>query len=550
MEKAIEKYALENAVKFKGKANPKALVGKIMGEFTEARENPKNTMEMINEIVSDVNKLSLDSQKEKLQELAPELLEKKEIKERDIFSSLKVTSKVNTCFPPGVEKYPHIGHAKALMVNYLLAQKYNGKFFIRYEDTNPKLVKKEFYAIMEENFKWLGVKWDKSFHASDYMDLYYELAEKMINKNKAYVCTCEDVQESRKLGIACTCRSHTKKVNIDLWKDMFNQNEGYAILRLKIDLKHKNSTMRDPTIFRIIDEKHARTGTKYKVWPNYDFQNSVMDSHTDVDIRLRSKEFELRSELQRWIQKELGIRETSTYEFARFNLTGVESSGRVIREKIEHGELLGWDDPSLTTLVALRRRGFQPKAIIDFLLSTGITKNEATLTWDDLIMHNKRLLDEEAERYFFVEDPVEIVVKDAPEQKIKLKKNPNNEKGFREFKVKDTFLISKLDYKNIKSKELIRLMDCLNFEKKGKEFVFNSLDYKGFKGKGKKIIHFLPNSDLIDVEILMPDKKVVNGKGSKYLKNLKVGNVIQFERFGFCRLDRILKTKLIFWFTH
>ncbi len=549
MDKAIEKYALENAVKFKGKANPKALIGKIMGEFTEARENPKNTMDLINKIVSNVNKLSLDSQKEKLEELAPELLEKKEKKERDIFSSLKL-GKVNTCFPPGVEKYPHIGHAKAIMVNFLLAQKQKGKFFLRFEDTNPKLVKKEFYDIMEENFKWLGINWDKIFHASDYMDLYYEMAEKLIKKDKSYVCTCEDVQESRRLGIPCTCRSHTKKVNLDLWKEMSKEKEGFAILRLKIDLKHQNTTMRDPTIFRIIEEKHARQGKKYRVWPNYDFQNSIMDSHIGVDIRLRSKEFELRSELQRWIQKELGIRKTSTIEFGRFNLTGVESSGRVIREKIEHGELLGWDDPSLTTIVALRRRGFQPKAILDFLLSTGITKNEATLTWDDLIMHNKRLLDEEAERYFFVEDPIEINVKNASEQKIKLKKHPSEDKGFREFKVKGTFIITKKDYDNIRSKELIRLMDCLNFEKKGKELVFNSLSHKDFKGNGKKIIHYLPTDNLIDVEVLMPDKTVVSGKGSKYLKKLKEGQVIQFERFGFCRLDKILKTKLIFWFTH
>ena len=145
---------------------------------------------------------------------------------------------------------------------------------------------------------------------------------------------------------------------------------------------------------------------------------------------------------------------------------------------------------------------------------------------------------------------IEINIKNAPEQKIKLKKHPSEDKGFREFKVEDTFIITKKDYDDIKSKELVRLMDCLNFEKKGRELIFNSLDHKDFKGKGKKIIHFLPNKNLIDVEVLMPDKTVVNGKGSKYLKKLKLGDVIQFERFGFCRLDKILKTKLIFWFTH
>lgn len=557
LKESIKKFALLNAVKHKGKANPGALVGQLIQEDPKLKHKLGEIMPEIQKTVQEINSLSLEQQQDQLKELAPELLEKKE-KDTDIFAFLKLDPKktVNTGFPPGPEKYPHLGHIKSLHVNKLLAEKHNGKFVLRFEDTQPKTVKKEFYDIMLENFKWLGIKWDELVYASDHMELYYKYAEKVIKDGNAYMCSCpvETVRDNRQKGKACNCRKKDSKQNMKEWKELFKAPEGSAILRLKIDLKHKNSTMRDPTIFRIIDEPHPRTGKKYRVWPNYDFQNAIMDSTNDIDMRIRSKEFEMRTELQRYIQKILGLKITSTYEYARFNIEGVESSGRVIREKVNEGKLLGWDDPSLTTIAALRRRGFQQKALLDFALSTGFTKSESTLTWDDLIMHNKRLLDKESNRFFFIEDPQEIIIEGAPTQEIKLALHPEDEKrGFRKYKTEDRFIITKKDYDNIKDNEIIRLMDCLNFTRKGKTFTFHSKDYKDFKGKGKMIIHFLPQQDdLIDTEILMPDKIVKTGKADPYIKKLKQGEVIQFERFGFCKLDSIEKkdNKYMFWFTH
>ena len=554
MEKAIRKYALQNAIKFNGTANPKALVGKIMGEFPEARANPKETMIKVNQITSEVNKLGVAAQTKELQELAPELLEKKVKVERDIFAFLNLTGKTNTAYPPGPEKYPHLGHAKASIANYELAKRTGGKFVLRFEDTNPKLVKNKFYEIIMDNLKWLGLEWDELVYASDHMDMFYEKAEIMIKKDKAYMCTCgpEQIKEGRADGNECNCRKQTVDQNYKQWKDFFKAKQGSGILRLKIDLSHKNSTMRDPTIFRIIDHPHARYKEQYRVWPNYDFQNAIMDSFSDIDMRIRSKEFEMRCELQRWVQKELNIKETSTYEIGRFNVEGVLSSGRVIREKVQSGELIGWDDPSLPTLVALKRRGFQPKAIKDFVMSTGFSKNEATVTWDDIIMHNKRLLDKEALRYFFIDDPIEIHIDGAPEIEVTLGLHPSDEsKGFRKFQTNGKFLITKNDYEKLQDNDIVRLMDCLNFEFKNSEFTFHSQGHKEFKeASGKKIMHFLPvQDDLVDVEILMPDKKVVTGKSSPYANKIEEGQVIQFERFGFCRLDKSGEKKS-FWFTH
>ncbi|MEM4260195.1 MAG: glutamate--tRNA ligase [Candidatus Woesearchaeota archaeon] len=556
MDDLIYKHALYNAVKHDGKANQGAVISNIIGEKPDLKNDIKDLAKKVSDIIKKINSMSIDQQKKELEKY-PDKEKKNMGKERDIFEFLKIKqgSKIRTAFPPGPEKYPHIGHAKALILNYELAKKYNGEFYLRFEDTNPTLVKKEFYEIMQENFKWLGVKWDKLDYASDHMDKFYYYAKKLLKENKAYVCDCdkEKIKVSRAKGIVCAHRSYSEEENLKLFDEMIAGKHKNSIVRLKIDLRHQNTTMRDPAILRNIEEPHARQGKKYHVWPIYDFQNAIMDGVEGITHRLRSKEFEMRNELHRYIQNILELPETNIYEFARFNMVGVESSGRIIREKIQKKELFGWDDPSLTTLVALRRRGFLPQAIKDFVFSTGITKHESTMTWDDLIVHNKRLLDKQCRRYFFIENPKEIIIKNAPEQKLKLKSHPDNpELGFRNFETHKKFLITKTDFDSLSSEKLYRLMDCLNFRTDkvdNKSLIFDSLEYEEYKDKGEKIMHWLPLSkDLVDVEIIMPDHEIKKGKAEYGVKNLKEGDVVQFERFGFCRLDN--KKNMVFWFTH
>lgn len=189
----IRQLALKNAIDYKGKANPGAIVGKILGSHSEWKEKRGELMSKINIIISEVNKMSVDEQRVELESSAPEMLEKKKKEERNIFAFLGIAegAEVVTAFPPGPEKYPHIGHAKALLLNYLLAKQHGGKFILRFEDTNPKTVQSIFYEVMEENFKWLGVKWDEMIFASDYMELFYSMCEKAIGSGDAYVCHCD-----------------------------------------------------------------------------------------------------------------------------------------------------------------------------------------------------------------------------------------------------------------------------------------------------------------------------------------------------------------------
>ncbi|MCF7866718.1 glutamate--tRNA ligase [Candidatus Woesearchaeota archaeon] len=549
----IRKLALLNAVKHNGKAVAGGVIGGLLGDFPDLKSDMKSVSIKVNEVLKEVNGLTLDVQTKELLEIDPDALESKH-KEHDIFDFLgiKEGEKVVTAFPPGPEKYPHMGHAKACLVNYLLAKKYGGKFILRFEDTNPDLVKEEFYGIMQEDFKWLGVSWDDLVFASDHMDLYYKHFEELIDKDKVYVCSCvpEDIKKGRENGEPCICRNLSKEDTKNRWEEMKISAPGSYIARLKIDLKHKNSTMRDPTAFRILTTTHARQGDKYRVWPNYDFQNSIMDGFLGVTHRIRSKEFEMRNELQRYLQNLLGYSETNIFEFGRFNLKGVESSGRIIREKVNSGELIGWDDPSLTTLRALKRRGFLAEAIKNFVVSTGITKNEPTLTWDDLIMHNKRLLDEDSDRYFFVANPVEIKIENAPQKEFELNLHPSRRRGGRNFVSDEFFFISKKDYDDLEENTLYRFMECFNFKYLAGsvfEYVDDSIDT--YKKSGECMMHFLPKKmDLVDVEILMPDKSLIKGFGEPSIINVDEDDIVQFERFGFCRLDD--KSKLRFWFTH
>ncbi len=542
VEKRIKAYALKNAIEHNGKAELKNVISKVVGENLKLKKNIKKLISQIQKTINEINKLSTEEQRKQLKSLDKTLLEKK-IKETELFSSLNIKkgSKVTTAFPPEPSKYPHIGHAKSILLNYELAKKYKGRFILRFEDTNPVLIKKEFYRIHLNNYKWLGIKCDKIDYASDYINTMYKLAENLIKKSKAYVCSCrqEQVRNNRQKGLSCSCRSISKEDNLKEWNSMLKK--GQNILRLKIDLKHKNSAMRDPIIMRVITAKHPRQGKKYKVWPTYDFANSVMDSIERITHRIRSKEFEIRKELHNHIQKSLGFKPTKIYEIGRLTIQDSLTSGRAIREKIESKEIKSWDHPSLTTIVALKRRGFLPEAIKKFVLSTGISKAESTLTWNDLISINKRLIDKKAKRFFFLENPKKIKIKNAPILTVKVPIHPDFPKrGHRKFKTSDKFYIQDKLQRN----KVYRLMHLFNF--KNNQFLSEELDKK----LKATLIHWLPLSkDLIKTEIITPTE-TKRGLTEPSTKKLKIGEICQFERVGFCRLDKKLKNKLIFYFTH
>jgi len=300
IQKTARIYALQNAVKFNGKANPKAVVGKVIAALQKDGFSPKEIIPIVTSVTVEVNKISLDKQKKELEILAPELL-KKEKKERD-FSLPELPSaekgKIVTRFPPEPNGYLHIGHAKAVIVDYEYAKKYDGKFILRFDDTNPENAQLDFYDAQKEDLRWLGIEWDEEYRTSDNLEKHYKLAEQLIKQDYAYVCQCssDDIKHGRFHGEECTCCGTECGDNQELWKQLLNSSLDGAILRLRGDMTCGNTAMRDPTLFRIIDKPHPIHGDKYRVWPTYDFAGAVEDSLSGVTHPFRTKEYELRNE--------------------------------------------------------------------------------------------------------------------------------------------------------------------------------------------------------------------------------------------------------------
>ena len=556
----ILKYALQNAVKFDGKANPGAVIGKVLSENPDLRSKAQEVQKEIVGIVKDVNALSVEEQRKKLESLAPELLKKKKVVKKQGLHSLEgVKGKVVMRFEPSPSGTLHIGHAYVLSLNSEFCRKYKGKLVVRIADTNPEKIYDKAYELIPKDAQWVTKDNVNEFVIqSDRLKLYYKYTEEVIKKGHAYVCTCkpEDFREAMLKSIPCPCRQLSVKANLERWKKMLSTyKDGEAVVRIKTDITHKNPAMRDWPALRINTKTHHKQGKKYRVWPLMNFAVAVDDHELGVTHAIRAKEHMDNEKRQKYIYDYLGWKMPQHLYIGRINFTDLRVSSSKTRQLIGEGVYSGWDDIRLPFLGALRRRGYQPDAFIKYAVDVGVSQNDKTVSGEEFFKSinafNKDVIDDKSYRYFFIENPVEINVSMAPEQSIELDLHPDNKKKGRKFKTKDRFYITKGDYNKVKNNKMIRLMDCLNFVRKGGKLVFDSLDYNTFKDKGSWIIHWLPvEKGLVNVEVLMADGSVKKGLGEKGLKNLKVGDIIQLERFSFVRLDKKEKDNLVFWCTH
>ena len=557
LKKNAFKYALLNAVQFNGTANQGAVIGKIVSENPDLKARIKNVAVAAKDAVREVNKMHLRDQTEKLKKLCPELIVKKKTGKRTLAELPNaVKGKVITRIPPEPSKYAHVGHAISFMINYMYAKKYNGKCYLRFEDTNPELSRQEYADAILEDLKYLGIKPDKVSYVSDDMKKFYSHAEKLIADGQAYACFCsvERMRELRHKGTACECRSTEVKENKKTWEKMLRKGfkPGERILRLKGDMQSKNSVLRDPVILRINCESHYRHKTKYCVWPLYDFANSVEDGIQGVTHILRSIEFGgMRVELQNLIKSLLNLPKQTVTQYGRFNVTDALTQGRKIRELIRKNEVSGPDDPRLVTIKAMIRRGIQPDTFRDLAVEVGLSLTPTNIDWTVISSFNRKYLDPSANRYFFIDDPKKITIENAPSSDVFLKLHPSSKKTGRRFSVNSEFYVAGKDLTGIKNaKGLIRLMDCLNFTASREKFKFDSREVEKYRSHGHKIIQWLPAKGNLHAEILMPSASVTKGLAESSASKVKIGEIVQFARFGFCRLEKKTKNGLEFVYCH
>jgi glutamyl-tRNA synthetase len=326
--------------------------------------------------------------------------------------------------------------------------------------------------------------------------------------------------------------------NADRWKKMFSMEEGGAVVRLRGDLTSENSVMWDPSLFRIIDHEHPMQGKKYRIWPTYDFAGAIEDSVHGVTHALRSKEYELRDELYFRILDLLGLRKPRLIEFSRLELEGAELSKRAMNKKVKE-KGWSWDDPRLATLRGLRRRGITSQAIRELVLSLGVSKSEATVSWEILSSLNRKVVDPIARRFFFVADPVELMVRNAPQGMVKLKSHPSRDLGLREIRHDGEFFISAQEARDLEVGQIVRLKDLYNFRVEGRDGKIAASFEEGEFDRRAKKIEWVP-SDKVSIDVLKvegDELRQIRGYGERGIERLRPGEMVQLERFGFCRVD-------------
>ena len=553
--KEIRKFALQNAFEHEGKTQDKIVLSKILGSKPEFRNKVNEITEDISEIVSSVNQISLEEQKKEIEENFPDLLKPKEKKEeREGLPLLEgaIEGKVVTRFPPEPNGYPHIGHAKAAIINIEYAKMYGGKCILRMDDTNPEAERMEYHAAIKVGLDWLGVKFDIIKNTSDDMELFYEKGIELINSGKAYVCTCkrDTVSKNRKERKSCKCSFRDIKENNQGWEKMFEKfKPGEAIVRFRGDMKSDNAVMRDPVLFRIIDEKHYTLGEKYRVWPSYDFAVAIEDSNDGITHAFRSKEFELRKDLINAILEALSMRKPYQGFFSRLEFKGMPVSKRILRPLIEQGKVSWYDDPRLPTLEGLRRRGIKAEAIKKFILSLGLTKANTLAPFDALESFNRKFVDADSIRLFMVHKPKKLRIHNLPFSFVEISNHPIKDMGKRKIEIDENILISEDDAKNIKEHTQIRLMGLGNvtITKVNRELEGDFIE--GVETRNIQKIQWVPEKNSHKIKLLIPNQLFIEDEFNEnsleeldvytephYLK-LKEGEEIQFVRFGYCRKD-------------
>ncbi len=515
--------------------------------------------------------------------------------------------KVATRFPPEPNGYLHIGHAKAICLNFNIAREFDGICFLRFDDTNPMTENEEYVEAIKKDVEWLGYKWDKLCFASDYFEQMYQYAVELIKKGKAYVCdlTPEQIRDYRgsltEPGKESPYRNRSVEENLELFERMRKGEfpDGAKTLRAKIDMSSPNLNMRDPVMYRIIHASHYRQGDKWCIYPTYDWAHGLEDSIEGITHSICTLEFENHRPLYDWFLDQLGVHHPKQIEFARLNLTYTVLSKRKLTELVEGGFVSGWDDPRMPTLAGMRRRGYTPEAIRNFCSIIGVNKYNSIVDIRLLEHCLREDLNKKVQRVMGVINPIKLTIVNYPEDQEELLdaiNNPEDESmGTRKVPFSRELYIERDDFMEEPPPKYYRLapgrevrlryayfVKCVDFRKDENGNIveiyctYDPQTKGGNAPDGRKVkatIHWVSAKHAIDAEVKLYEylftkenpndveegkdwkdyinpnslKVVKNCKVEPFLKDAKAGDRFQFERVGyFCVDPDSQEGKLIF----
>ncbi|HHY91133.1 MAG TPA: glutamine--tRNA ligase/YqeY domain fusion protein [Clostridiales bacterium] len=510
-----------------------------------------------------------------------------------------------TRFPPEPNGYLHIGHAKAICLNFELADEFGGRTNLRFDDTNPLTEDTEYVEAIKEDVRWLGYEWDGLYYASDYFEEMYNRAVLLIKKGKAYVCdlTPEEIREYRGTlttpGKESPYRNRTVEENLDLFQRMRNGEfaDGEKVLRAKIDMASPNLNMRDPVLYRIAHAKHHNTGDRWCIYPMYDFAHPLEDAIEGVTHSICTLEFEDHRPLYDWVIRECEMEhQPQQIEFARLNLTNTVMSKRKLKQLVDEGYVDGWDDPRMPTIAGLRRRGYTPEAIRNFAKAVGVSKTNSTVDYRMLEHFIREDLKLKAPRRMAVIRPLKVVITNYPEGQVEMldaENNPENpEMGTRKIPFSREIYIEQDDFMENPPKNYYRLFPGNEVRLKHAYFIRcnevikdaqgNVVELRctydpetksgtGFTGrKVKGTIHWVEKNSALPAEfrlydVLLLDEEETEGKSfldcinpnsleitqgfvEVTMKDAQIQDKFQFFRHGYFNVDPkyTTKEKLVF----
>lgn len=523
-----------------------------------------------------------------------------QIIEDDLANGLS-KDKLRFRFPPEPNGYLHVGHTKAICINFGLGEKYNAPVNLRFDDTNPEKEEQEFVDSIKKDIDWLGFKYDKELYASDYFDDLYNWAVQMIKDGKAYIDEqkSEEITEQRKNpfedGVESPYRNRPVEESLKLFEGMKNGEfeVGTMSLRAKIDMKSPNMNMRDPVMYRILKKNHHRTGDKWKIYPMYDWAHGESDYLEQISHSLCSLEFENHRPLYDWyldqIYKEGTVRNKQR-EFARMNVSYLITSKRKLQRLVAENVVTGWDDPRMPTISGMRRKGYTPNSIKNFIEKVGVAKRENLIDIALLEFCVREDLNKVAKRMMAVLDPVKLIIENYPEDKVEMLETENNPEdenaGTRQIPFGRELYIEKEDFREEANKKFFRLKlggevrlksgYIIKAERVDKDengeitTIYATYDEKSKSGSGteeslrkvKGTLHWVSAKNALPIEVRMyerlftveqPDAeketdflefvnpnslKIINGFGEPNLKDVAVEEPLQFQRLGYFTKDR------------
>ncbi|HLE97865.1 MAG TPA: glutamate--tRNA ligase [Candidatus Thermoplasmatota archaeon] len=559
--------ALENAARH-GVANPGAVTGRVMAGEVSARAHAQRVAAIVAVEVAAVNAMTPEARAAAAADLGGVVAAKpaRAPPQERVLPDLPeaVEGKVVMRFAPNPSGPLTFGHARGVVLHLAYIDRYKGKLILRYDDTDPdvKPPMNEAYEWQREDLAWLGGRADLVLAASDRVPLYYEHAERGLREGALYVCACapELFRELKGKGEACPHRALPAAEQLAAWRAMLDgtTSPGGAAVRVKTDLQSKNPAWREWVALRIVENPHPRVGSRYRVWPVLDFQSAIDDHLTGVTHILRGKDLADSGHKQRYLYAHFGWTYPQVLHWGRVKMHEFgKFSKSLLTEAIARGEYEGWDDPRLPTLRAMRRRGFQPQAIVAFWLALGLSERDVSASLANLEAENRKLIDARADRVFFVKDPVEVRLEGPAFEAHPLVHPDDATRGTRRLAVREgaSVLVPRDDMAELDGRRrLWRLKDGANVAfgetPHGARVLGHAIDAGG---KPDRVVHWLPAdpSQTCACEVRTPEG-VDLGLAERALLEHKPGDIVQFERYGYCRVDAVDATsgRAVLLYTH